>query len=52
MAPDSDSLSLSIPLDKTGQSREGHSKTGKGLTKTVKDVLKQERMVLNRKIMF
>ena len=30
--------------DKTGQSRKGHSKTGKECSKTEKDVLKQERM--------
>ena len=31
--------------DKTGQSRKGHSKTGKGCSKTEKNVLKQERML-------
>ena len=35
---------LSVPRDKTGQSRKGHSKTGTGSSKTEKDVLKQERI--------
>ena len=30
----------SVPWDKTGQSRKGHSKAGKGHSKTEKDVLK------------
>jgi hypothetical protein len=33
-----------VPRDKTGQSRTGHSKTGKGSSETEKDILKQERM--------
>ena len=36
--PDFDSLSLPVPRDKTGQ--------------TEKDILKQERMVLNKKMTF
>ena len=32
--PDFDSLSRPVPQDKTGQSRKGHSKTGKGRSKT------------------
>ena len=42
--PDFDSLSLLVPRDKTGQSRKGCSKTGKGRSKTEKEVLKEERM--------
>ena len=38
--------------DKTGQSRKRHSKTGKGYSKTEKDVIKQEMMFQNRKMMF
>jgi hypothetical protein len=37
-----------LPRDKTGQSSKGRSKTGKGCSKTEKDVLKQERMFKNR----
>ena len=33
-----------VPRDKMGQSRKGHSITGKGRSKTEKEVLKQERM--------
>ena len=32
--PDFDSLSRPVPQDKTGQSRKGHSETGKGRSKT------------------
>ena len=41
---DFDSLSHPVPRDKTGQSRKGCSITGKGCSKTKKEVLKQERM--------
>ena len=44
------SLSLPVPRDKNGKSRKGHSKKGIGRSKTEKDVLKQERIVLIRKI--
>ena len=41
--PDFDNLSLPVPQDKMGQSRKGCSRTGKGRSKTEKDVLKQKR---------
>ena len=41
MVPDFDSLPLPVPGDKTGQSRKGRSKTER-------NVLKQEKMVLNK----
>ena len=41
---DFDSLSRPVPWDKTGQSRKGRSLTGKGRSKTEKEVLKQKKM--------
>ena len=39
-----DGTACPFPGDKTGQSTKRGSKTGKGCSKTEKDVLKQERM--------
>ena len=42
---DFDSLSHSVPQDKMGQSRERHSKTGKGRSKTEWTVLDSKKVI-------